>query len=179
MIFDVINNVPIITPEALYSISEFRVLWDRDKSKDKSQAQKEFAFVYHMADPKSIYANLSKTNKKEIIIDDLFKNEFVEDEEVVLAIRKYKELRETPALRLLKSSISACDKLSEYFEGIDFTLKDLNGKLVYTAKDVASNLEKVGNIRESLVKLEQAVEKEQEKAPKIRKGVTPGMFDRE
>ena len=69
--------------------------------------------------------------------------------------------------------------MSEYFENIDFTLKDLNGKLVYTAKDVAINLEKVGNIRESLLKLEQAVAQEQEKAPKIRKGVTPGMFDRE
>ena len=64
MIFDVINNVPIITPEALYSISEFRVLWDRDKTKDKSKAQKEFAYIYHMADPKSIYANLAKYNKK-------------------------------------------------------------------------------------------------------------------
>jgi len=179
MIFDVINNVPIVTPEALYSLDEFRVLWDRDKTKDKSKAQKEFAYIYHMADPKSIYANLAKYNKKDVIIDDLFKGAFVEDEEVLDAIKKYRELRETPALRLLKSSITACDKLSEYFENIDFTLKDLNGKLVYTAKDVAINLEKVGNIRESLLKLEQAVAQEQEKAPKIRKGVTPGMFDRE
>jgi hypothetical protein len=177
MIFDIINSHPVVTPEALYSIPEFKIIWDRDASDDKIRAQKEFAYIYHMGDSKSIYANISALERKETIIEDLFDGKFVEDKEIQEALKKYKFLRETPAMRLLNSSIKACDKLSGYFDDVDFLLRDANGKPLFTAKDVAMNLEKVGNIRESLIKLEQAVNKEQETAPKIRKGVTPGMFD--
>lgn len=177
MIFDVINNIPVITPEALFSIKVFRDIWDSDTTADKFKAQKELAYVYHMCDSKSVFKNLSKKDKKDAIVQELFDGVFVEDELIQEAIKTYKKLTETPALRLLRSSIMACDKLSEYFEEVDFILKDSNNKPLFTAKDVAINLEKVGNIRESLIKLEQAVQKEEEKAPKIRKGVTPNMFD--
>lgn len=177
MIFDIQNNIPVITPEALFSIQVFRDIWDDDEDDNKYRAQKELAYVYHMCDSKSVFKNLSKADKKEAVTQELFSGVFVESELIQEAIKTYKKLTETPALRLLRSSVNACDKLSEYFEEVDFLLKDGNGKALFTAKDVAINLEKVGNIRESLIKLEQAVQKEEEKAPKIRKGVTPNMFD--
>lgn len=176
MIFDIRNNKPVVTPEALYSIPEIRNIWDRDTTDEKLTAQKELAYVYHMAEPKSVYSKLPRENKETEIINDIFGGKYRPDKEVQLAIDKYKELRETAALRLLKSSINACDKLSSYFDDIDFVKRDDAGRPLYTAKDVASNLEKVGKIRESLIKLEQTVEKEEEQAPKIKKGVTPNMF---
>lgn len=179
MIFDVINNLPVVTPEALFSVKVFKDIWDRDETQEKYRAQKELAYIYHTCDSKSVFKNLSKKDKKEAITQELFDGIFVEDDLIQEGIKTYKKLTETPALRLLRSSINACDKLSEYFEDVDFLLKDGNNKPLFTAKDVATNLEKVGNIRESLIKLEQAVQKEEEKAPKIRKGVTPNMFDSE
>lgn len=43
-----------VAPEAM-ALKPFRKLWDRDKSKDKSRAQDELAFLYFYCDPRSDY----------------------------------------------------------------------------------------------------------------------------
>ena len=53
-LFDIDNNKVIVHPEALL-IQSFKLLWDRDKSKDKARALKELAYVYFMTDFKSPY----------------------------------------------------------------------------------------------------------------------------
>lgn len=44
----------IIEPEALM-LKPFKVIWARDKTKDKSKAMNELAFVYFFTDPRSDY----------------------------------------------------------------------------------------------------------------------------
>ena len=46
-----------IEPEALM-LAPFKALWKRDKSRDKSRAMQELAFIYFMGDPRSDYQYL-------------------------------------------------------------------------------------------------------------------------
>ena len=52
------------------------------------------------------------------------------------------------------------------------------GKPLYNAKDVASNLEKVGRIVESLDKLENKIKREVKSDSRIRGGGEIGLYER-
>lgn len=125
----------------------------------------EIAYVLFKNNPnkdKNPYLSYPLKDRERILIYDLFKNlKWKPDKKVKEAEKKYLEFMETQSLRLLKSSRKAVDNLSEYFEAIDFTKKDFEGKSIFNARDLTANLEKVGRIVESLSKLEEVVIKEQ------------------
>ena len=57
-----------IEPEALM-LAPFKAIYDRDKSKDKSTAKQELAYIYYMEDPRSDYQFLvdSEVRNNEVI----------------------------------------------------------------------------------------------------------------
>lgn len=99
-------NKPWIT-----TIKEFRKLVVRDKGskgdidgRKKLRATKEFTFIYHFVSYKSEFENYSETERAEqsrinAELEDSF--DYRKDEDLVLAIKKYKDLQDSPALRLL------------------------------------------------------------------------------
>ena len=114
---------------------------------------------------------------------DILKEDFIQvdgwspDEGIGGAINKFRLLSETTSSRLLKSSKIAADKLAVYFETIDFTILDDNGKPIYSARELASNLSAVGNIIKSLRILEDQVRKEQMDDNVARGGAEIGIFE--
>ena len=76
---------------------------------------------------------------------------------VLGAIDKYKELSETSAVKLLKAARSSVSKLEQYFRTIDLNLLDDHGKPIYHAKDLITNLEKMGKVVNGLEELEEIV----------------------
>ena len=72
-VFTIENNVVKVNPEMLL-IPEFKDIWDRDKSKDKGIAYKELAFVYFLADYKSVYTAYSPEER-----EDKIKQDFIRD----------------------------------------------------------------------------------------------------
>lgn len=94
------------------------------------------------------------------------------------AIDNFIDLKHTTSSRLLRAAKIAADKLSDYFENkVNFDELDLNGKPVYSARDLASNLGAVGKIIESLRKLEDQVMKEQSDGGLARGGLEIGDFE--
>lgn len=174
MIFDLQNNEPKITIEGIH-IPEFRAIWEADKSKDKIFASQALAYVYHIADHSSVYAKQSPEERRKLVRDAYLKDELTDEmkELIATAIAVYKKLQETPSMRLLESAKNACEKLSEYFNTIDFTMLDDRGKPVYSARDLSTNLEKIGKIVISLNELETIVAKEKAKAKQIRRNAKP------
>ena len=53
-LFDLRDFTVTISPKALM-VPEFKALWDRDKSNNKSTALSELAYVYYLSDFKSPY----------------------------------------------------------------------------------------------------------------------------
>ena len=101
-----------------------------------------------------------------------------ETEDIKEAIRRYVDFQETYTMRLMRAAKGASDKLAGYFEDVDFLARDDSGKPIFTAKDVAVNLEKIGNIVDSLDKLETRIKKEVKTDSRIRGGGEIGMYER-
>lgn len=176
-IFDIVNGEVTITPEAL-AIPAFKALWDKDKTKSKDRAKDEIRYVLFLHDnTKSPYKDFPEYEKDKVIRTDLFKNvEWEPDETVKWACESYLKMTETPAIRLLRASKSAVDKLAIYLESVDFDKLDSNGK-PYSARDVVFNLGNIGNLVKSLGTLEEAVRREQTENSRVQGGAEINYFE--
>ena len=177
MVFDIVGDKITVTAETL-SVPEFKALWDRDKSKDKSQALNELKYVTFLCDMSmsNPYRGYSEVDKESILRADMFNENWVPDSLVHKAIEKFDQLQVSTNSRMLKGAKKAADQLAKYFETIDFTKVDANGK-AYSAKDLASNLKDVGSIIKSLSSLEEQVLREQLDSSRIRGGSEIGEFE--
>lgn len=176
-IFDIVNGEVVITPEALV-IPAFKILWDSDKSKSKDKARNEIKYVAFLCDQiKSPYKDFPEYEKASVIQKDLFKDkDWTPSKTVEWAINAYNAMSETPAIRLLRASKSAVDKLAIYLESVDFEKLDVNGK-PYSARDVVFNLGNIGNLIKSLTTLEEAVRREQSEGNRIQGGTEINYFE--
>ena len=170
MIFTIINNIPRITPEGLF-VPEMLDIWNNDKSKDKQLATKELIYIYHMSDPKSVYAKLSQDTKERVIIQDYFTEEedWKPTEIIQKAIEKYKMLIETPITRSFKSVSIALDKLNKTLENLDAAdAREMN--------QIGNTIEKYEKYAQSYIKLKEISEKELETTRKIKGGIRPSSI---
>lgn len=168
MIFTIINNIPRITPEGLF-IPEMRDIWDADKSKEKDHASQILIYIYHMAEPRSVYNNLSEEMKEKTIIQDYISDKnWKPDELVQAAINKYKMLTETAVYRMYKSVSIAMDKITVKLREVE--LDDDN------MTKISGMVEKSVKYAESYSKLKEIAEKEQETIRKIKGGISPSRI---
>lgn len=166
MIFTIINNIPRITPEGLF-IPEMRAIWDADNSVDKHKATQELIYIYHMSEPKSVYAKLDASLREQTIITDYIQDKkWKPSKEVITAINKYKLLIETPITRAFNSVSIAIDKLNKSLEGMEAAdAKEMN--------QIGATIEKYEKYAQSYMKLKEISEKELETTRKIKGGVRP------
>ena len=155
------NNLVIPSPYAL-TIPEF-----------ENRTVKELAFVYFFVDHRSSYAAYDEEERKEVLLKDLG---IKMSTAIEAAVDKYTQLSDTHAIRLLKSARSSVNKLEKYFQNIDLTAMDENGKLLYQAKDLVANLSKIGEVVEGLDRLEELVQKQQAKDNPNRAGVKTNKY---
>lgn len=155
------KNVVVPSPYAI-TISEFKVLKGN-----------ELGAVYFFADHNSPYAVYNDDEREKKICQDLSVKFTVK---VKAGIDKYKELSETHAVKLLKAARHSINKLEQYFRMIDLTEVDDHGKPIYSAKDLITNLEKMGKVVQGLEDLENIVKKQQTKGNPNRGGVVTNKY---
>lgn len=174
MIFDLKNNEPTITIEGIF-IPEFRTIWENDKDENKLKASQMLTYVYHVSDFSSSYSKLAEEDRLQQCKEDYLTLELDDNDWDMIskAISKYKKLQDTHSMRLLAGARYSVDKFTEYFYSIDFNERDDKGRPVHNAKDLASNLEKIGKIVTSLNDLEDVVNKERASNSKIARGAKP------
>lgn len=175
MIFDLVNNNPIITIEGLH-IPEFKTLWKMDKTKDKLKVSGVLAYVYHMASPVSVYAQLSPEERESQVKEDYIVDNWFPKPETQEAIEKMKLLEETSEMRFLASVEYALNKLKEYNYSVDFKALDDNGKPIYNIRDVLATTEKAGKLFESLAALKDIVNKQKTTQVKRKGNVKPSSI---
>lgn len=176
-IFEIQNSEPSITAEALL-IPEFELLYKRDKSKDKSKALKELAYIYFSTDYKSIYLSYTKDLRDERLGEDFMGDaDYKPDKEIQLACNKYEELQQTPTMNFLKAARHAMQATESYFLNIDYSERDIKGNAVYKGTDITKMLKDCSGIKDSIDKLIEAVKKEQSSGGTQRGGGSGGAFE--
>jgi len=179
MIFDIENGKVILKASSL-AIPEFKTIWDNDKDKLKKNAYNKLSYVVFLCDMSldNPYRNYADQDRDLTLRKDFFCDENINlEEDIEKAIKKYRDLQETVSVRMLRAAKKAADKLSEYFETINFKEVDKMGKPIYSARDVASNLKEIGGIVKSLSILEDQVRREQATGGKIRGGGEIGDYE--
>lgn len=167
-----------VDPESL-TIPEFREIYERDVSKDKSIAFNELCYVYHMADYKSIYNNYGDSEKTTKILNDYFKtSKWSPDQVIIEAVIKYRSLQETHSMKLLRAARKAVDKLVIHYDTVDLTLINAKGDLINKERDLSFSLGNIGKIAESLDKVEEKIKKEMLKDTKVRGQVEVSEYER-
>tara|TARA_B110000908_G_scaffold161385_1_gene205642 strand:- start:297 stop:803 length:507 start_codon:yes stop_codon:yes gene_type:complete len=164
-LIEIVNNVAIPSPYTL-TILEFKEL-----------DTKELAYVFFMCDHKSPFAVYGVEQRHEEVKLSIYgKSKWTASSKVNAACDKYRKLKETSAVKLLKAARHSIVKLERYFDTVDLTLLDDNGKPIYHAKDLVANLSKMGDVVDGLIKLEDQVKKQEQVNTNARGGVVVNKY---
>ena len=110
------DNKVEFSPQLLL-IKEFKKLWTRDKTRTKTKALEEFAYIYFMADYKSEY-NAYGLEKEKQLIEDVFERPYSPDKEVLDCIKKYTELQKTTSMNFINSARESAESIRAYYNSI-------------------------------------------------------------
>lgn len=164
-IFLVKDNKVIIDP-ILLIIPEWKIIWDRDTTKDKSVAHQELLYVYFMSEQKkdkNPYIDYPETNKSSSIIKGHIKIiNWIPDPIVVKAIDKNIEFQTkgNANLRFLNSIKGILTKLTNKFESIDVDERDDKGKPVYKFSEIMAASAKAKDMITTIESLEEKILRE-------------------
>ena len=144
----------------------------------KALTVNELAFVYFTMDHKSPFSVYEWEQRVIEVKNSIFgeNSTFKPSSKVLGACEKYDKLIETSAVRLLRAARESVIKLEKYFRDIDLTLSDDNGRPIFHAKDLISNLEKMGKVVDGLTRLEEIVKKEAQAANTNRGGIEVNKY---
>lgn len=168
----------------LWLIPEFADILKRDKGSagDKGGARKmwarqRFAYIYFYVDFKSpIYSWEEGPKQEESLRYSGLTKEDLKPEYVSRAVNMYKELQFKAArsLRTLEAVNKGLEQLNNYFENIDFTMVDKQGKLLYSPTDYVKNISTLNKAYDELNAFEKRVLAELTKSGGIRGTATKG-----
>lgn len=151
--------------------------YSRTITEFKSLSEKDLAYIYFMADYRSPFSVYDWEQRKMEVKKSIFAgSKWKETSKIKIACDKYAELTETSAVKLLKAARGAINKLEKYFRNIDLTVVDKNEKPIYSAKDLISNLEKMGKVVDGISRLEDIVKKEEQTVNSNRGGVEVNKY---
>lgn len=150
-----------ISDEA-YALRPFKRLVDRDRTKEKTKAMKELAYLYFMYDPRSDFSFEIIESDRDLRVKDSIglEADWKPDKQVLEAIELYKYLTTTSSSLLLQDTRVIIDNIRNTFRSIDLTEKDANGKLVFNIGQVMTAVKQVPSLVKELTDAEKAVSKE-------------------
>ena len=176
-----------VDPE-LRVIKEFRDLIAEDKDRTKKNATDWFAYIYHMVDYKSPYQMYDEKERHIRVLKDLkMEPGFKTTTRMKAAIKKYRELQVTPAVRSLVTTREALQAAERGIKALNRKIDELlvadddefDGtadaiKLIEKLMKIASELP---NVVKVVGDLEERVKQEQTAETKLRGGGSKGLFE--
>lgn len=176
-LFEYENYEVTIAPEAIM-LAPFKVIYDRDKRKDKSLAKQELAFIYFMGDPRSDYQYLIDKEVREVeIIKGLgMPKGWKPDEAVYRALTFYESFKPVSA-GLLEDTKVAVDKLRQLLRDIDLDERDEKSKPVYTLSTITQTIKQIPGLVKDLDEAERTLSKDIIAESKARGSQNKSLFE--
>lgn len=160
-----IENYQVVVDPEVFTILEFKKLFDRDKTKDKNKVFKDMAFIYHFADLKSDFQTITsqKDRVEAIKIRIGLPEKWEYDEDMKAAVDIYKELTITPQMQIYLNAMKAALEMGEYLSQTGVLLRERtdSGGLITTPAVISSTLKTIPQVIKDLKTLEMEVIREQ------------------
>lgn len=154
-------------------ISEFKYIWERDTSEDKSVAMMEFAYIEFMTSfaKSNPYRDYPEETKEETIFKEIIKDkDWKPDEYVKAAMDRIVEFQQEGSItyRYWRSNKDAVEKLIGFFENFDINERNDKGVPIYKPRDITSALKDARSTLETIIDLKKKVEEELFESAKTR-----------
>lgn len=168
----------ITISEEAFALKPFRMLWNRDRSKNKERAMLELGYIYFMSDPRSDYQYLSDEDarSKAIREGEGLPESWKPDKLVLEAMEFYKTFKPVSAL-LLEDTRFAINKLRVLLREIDLNQLDDKGKPIYTLNTITSTIKQIPSLVKDLDEAERAIAKEILQNNKVRGAQEKSMYE--
>ena len=179
-LFDINDKIVFPYAETLM-ISPFKEIWERDKSKEKEIALKEFAYMEFVASMRKTnpYKGYSEKEKPQKVMKDLFKDaKWQPDNLVQQGIAKVKEFQMEASVTYsyflaVKESV---EKIKDFLRSVNLAERNFKtGMPVYKPKELTSALVDTEKVLANLKSIESKVEEElfDETRNKANKEISP------
>lgn len=150
----------VVEPEAIM-LKPFKALWDRDKSKGKTIAKQEFAFIFFVSDPRSDYQYIidKEERERQVILALGMPEKWKADKKVYDAMEFYESFKPVSA-GLLEDTRVAINKLREMLRNIDLDERDKNDKPVHTLSSITQTIKQIPALVRDLDEAERTLSKD-------------------
>lgn len=114
-IIDLVDSKIIVAPECLV-IEPFKSIWEKDKSKDKTQAFNMIKYTWYYSSFKSPFFQHNNADRSKLILSHIIKDDkFKLTKELEECIKIYEKINTTPAMKLFRSVQESINKMEEFF----------------------------------------------------------------
>jgi hypothetical protein len=181
-LFIVENNIAKPNMETLL-ITPYKEMWERDESKGKEIAIKEYTFIELMASKKhsNPYAGLSDNERFERLKLMLFTPEWVMDKLIEQGLSLYVEFQQeaSPTYSYYLSVLTATEKMKQFFNEFDMTEKnERTGLPVYKPSDITRALNDTDKVLQNIHNMKEKVEQELFETTKTKSNKTINPFEK-
>lgn len=165
--------------DELLLLTPFKILYKKDKTKDKSNFMSFLTILYFTYDPRSDYSYIvdEEQRLKEVCTSNGFNVPKFTKEEYE-CINLYKKLTTTISQELLQSTKIAINKVRQFLETVDLTATDDKGKPVYTINSVTTAIKQIPQLAKDVMEAERAVAKEIQEQGRARGNSEMSLFDK-
>ena len=169
----------VVEPEAIM-LKPFKALWDRDKSKGKTIAKQEFAFIFFVSDPRSDYQYIidKEERERQVILALGMPEKWKADKKVYDAMEFYESFKPVSA-GLLEDTRVAINKLREMLRNIDLDERDDKGKPVHTLSSITQTIKQIPALVRDLDEAERTLSKDILAEAKARGSQQKALFEDE
>lgn len=167
-----------IAPEALL-LEPLRVLYKKDKTKDKEPFLRQIGYIFFMYDPRSPVSYIIDENERDIAVrkqtglDDKFKI----TSELKDAIETYKTCMINPSSILLESTLISAHKLCDFLRTVDFNQVDEKGKPAYQPSIISSTIKNILDLVPKIETLKKQVEEDINMNTRMRGSEAVSVFE--
>lgn len=157
------------------------LFWEYFRKTERKSAVNFFKYVYFLHSPFSDnpYKGLDLVSREEKLKELFFgeKPNLTDEERQVISL--YDEIIRSwiPSLVSYRSARNAMQKLADFLDGVSFTERDQQGKMVYDPSEVARIIKEYPTLIGSMTELEKAVTAEEYSVTKTRGQKSIGAFE--
>lgn len=179
-LFTIENSVAIPNTETLL-ISPFKEIWERDKTKDKEVALKEFTFIELMTSKKKSnpYSGYSDDIRFERLKEVLFHEDWEINPLMERALIKVVEFQKdaSPTYSYYMAVLEAAEKMKSFFKEFDINERNEKGVPVYKPAEITRALNDTDKVLQNLDSMKEKVEQELFEQTKTRSNKVINPFE--
>lgn len=176
-----LKDYTLSVQDEAWSLTPFKKILKRDKSRDKDKATKEMLFIYYYCDIKSDYLIIEPSSRiLEIVKDINLPSDWKVDSVMQEAMDFYEDKSLTVIGKLYRNALMAANDISEYLTKTKQLLeeRDERGKPVTTLTTIVGGISKIKTVMQDLKAAEKELIKERiETEGKMKGQQTMGMFE--